>query len=107
MMSFIASVLLRTASTSAARIGAAVTTANRQGWRLVLDGAVIAASRIRSSSARSIAERRRGRCGGRATIRGSWGHSFELEPPVDVPDLASHVACFIAAEECDHARHFL
>src|SRR4051794_11679543 len=54
MIAFISSARSFTAAASACRRARSVTTANRHGWRLVFDGAVIAASIRRSSTARSI-----------------------------------------------------
>src|SRR5882762_2496033 len=58
----------------------------------------------RERPGRRRAGRRRGCCGGSAAIPNAPRRSFELEPPIDVPDLPGDVARFVTAKEGDDVR---
>src|SRR5882762_1589130 len=58
----------------------------------------------RERPGRRRAGRRRGCCGGSAAIPDAPRRSFELEPPIDVPDLPGDVARFVTAKEGDDVR---
>src|SRR5262249_42553305 len=112
MIAFISSVRSRTRAASASLSAGAVTTAKRQGCRLVLEGAVVAASRRRARTSRAIGTWRKLRTLRRARRKSSISgpsvmYSLQLESSVDVPDLAGHVARVVRGQEGDHASDLL